>query len=209
LSDRRPGPTAPDLPLPAAAGGTPAPAPVHPAAVLAALADGDRLRCYAAAVLHGPLGEDELVELAGVAPTRVARAVRRLVAVGLLELIDGALQAPPGRWSEAARAAGRLRPLRDPTDLGADEAAAVILRRFFRDGRLTVIPTQRTKRLAVLDLLAQQFEPGRVYPEAAVNETLSGFHPDFAFLRRLLVDEDFLERRGGFYWRSGGTFEIG
>ena len=29
-----------------------------------------------------------------------------------------------------------------------------------------------------------------------------------AALRRYLVDEEFLERRQGFYWRAGGTFEL-
>ena len=81
--------------------------------------------------------------------------------------------------------------------------------RFFRDGRLTVIPAKRKARLVVLDLLAQQFEPGVVYREAEVNRTLRRFHADWAALRRCLVDEGFLERREGLYWRSGGTFDVG
>ena len=40
---------------------------------------------------------------------------------------------------------------------------------FVRDGRLTSIPTVRSKRLVVLDWLAQRFEPGRRYPEQTVN----------------------------------------
>jgi len=83
-----------------------------------------------------------------------------------------------------------------------------IVRRFVRAGRLTVIPARRSKRRLVLDWLAQEFEPGRVYPEAAVNNVLIRFHPDFAALRRYLVDEGFMERRQGFYWRAGGTFNV-
>jgi hypothetical protein len=83
-----------------------------------------------------------------------------------------------------------------------------IVRRFVRAGRLTVIPARRSKRRLVLDWLAQEFEPGRVYPEAAVNKMLIRFHPDFAALRRYLVDEGFMERRQGFYWRAGGTFDV-
>jgi hypothetical protein len=83
-----------------------------------------------------------------------------------------------------------------------------IVRRFVRAGRLTVIPARRAKRRLVLDWLAQEFEPGRVYPEATVNKMLSRFHPDFAALRRYLVDEGFMERRQGFYWRAGGTFDV-
>ena len=83
-----------------------------------------------------------------------------------------------------------------------------IVRRFVRAGRLTVIPARRSKRRLVLDWLAQEVEPGRVYPEAAVNNVLIRFHPDFAALRRYLVDEGFMERRQGFYWRAGGTFNV-
>ncbi len=83
------------------------------------------------------------------------------------------------------------------------------LRPFFdRHGRLTQIPMQRAKRLVLLDVLAQRFEPGQLYSEARVNLILGQVHPDWAALRRYLVDEDFLGRRDGMYWRSGGTFDI-
>ncbi len=37
---------------------------------------------------------------------------------------------------------------------------------------------------------------------------LSSFHPDFAALRRYLVENGFLTREDSVYWRSGGTFEV-
>jgi hypothetical protein len=77
-----------------------------------------------------------------------------------------------------------------------------------RDGRLTSIPATRSKRMVVLDRMAQAFEPGRRYPERAVNEMIAAFHDDYAALRRYLVDEGFLEREAGYYWRSGGTFLV-
>ena len=83
-----------------------------------------------------------------------------------------------------------------------------IVRRFVRAGITVRRPARRSKRRLVLDWLAQEFEPGRVYPEAAVNNVLIRFHPDFAALRRYLVDEGFMERRQGFYWRAGGTFNV-
>ena len=76
------------------------------------------------------------------------------------------------------------------------------------DGRLHTIPTKRAKRLVVLDHLAQCFEPGRTYPEAEVNEILVRFHPDYAALRRYLVDDQFLTREENVYWRSGGTVVV-
>jgi hypothetical protein len=84
-----------------------------------------------------------------------------------------------------------------------------VLRSFFGDdGRLRTIPSRHAKLLVVLDRLAQEFEPGHSYPEAAVNEILVRFHPDYAALRRYLVENDFMTREDGYYWRSGGTFDV-
>jgi hypothetical protein len=83
-----------------------------------------------------------------------------------------------------------------------------VLRSFFgADGRLHTIPSRHAKLLVVLDRLAQEFEPGATYPEAEVNEVLQRFHPDHAALRRYLVENDFMTREEGWYWRSGGTFD--
>ena len=84
-----------------------------------------------------------------------------------------------------------------------------VLRSFIGDdGRLHTIPSKHAKLLIVLDRLAQEFVPGRSYPEAEVNEVLQRFHPDHAALRRYLVENDFMTREDGMYWRSGGTFEV-
>jgi hypothetical protein len=84
-----------------------------------------------------------------------------------------------------------------------------VLRGFFgEDGRLRTIPSKHAKLLVVLDRLAQEFEPGRVYPEPEVNDVLTRFHPDYAALRRYLVENDFMTREDGRYWRSGGTFDV-
>jgi hypothetical protein len=81
-----------------------------------------------------------------------------------------------------------------------------VLRSFLApDGSLTSIPTKIRKRLVVLDHLAQEFEPGEKYDETAVNNRLRAFHDDVAALRRYLVEEGFLDRHDGLYWRSGGT----
>ena len=76
------------------------------------------------------------------------------------------------------------------------------------DGRLHTIPSKHAKLLVVLDHLAQEFEPGQTYPEAQVNTMLQRFHPDYAALRRYLVENGFLTREDSVYWRSGGTFDV-
>jgi hypothetical protein len=37
---------------------------------------------------------------------------------------------------------------------------------------------------------------------------LGAFHDDYAALRRYLVDEEFLSREGGSYWRTGGSVDV-
>jgi hypothetical protein len=62
--------------------------------------------------------------------------------------------------------------------------------------------------LVVLERLAHEFEVGLRYSEMEVNSILQTFHPDYAALRRYLVDEGFLSRADGSYWRTGGRVEI-
>jgi len=83
-----------------------------------------------------------------------------------------------------------------------------ILDTFFEDGRLVLMPTKRAKRIVVLDEVAQHFELGRTYPEHQVNVVLARIHPDVPALRRYLVDEQFLTREAGVYWRTGGTVDL-
>ena len=65
---------------------------------------------------------------------------------------------------------------------------------------------KRTRRRLLLDQVAQAFEPGRKYPEAAVDEVLKAIFDDHCALRRYLVDEAFMSRSAaGLYWRAGGT----
>lgn len=75
--------------------------------------------------------------------------------------------------------------------------------------RLLSIPAQRKKRMAVLRWLVEDFQPGRQYPEAEVNRIIGRRHPDFATLRRYLVDEELMQRRRGAYWRTGSLPNVG
>lgn len=107
------------------------------------------------------------------------------------------LPAPPGRW--------RLPVPAEPTP---DQEA--VLRSFTVHSAIRAVPARHRLRVVLLDLLAQLFEPGLRYPESEVDRRLTGIwatgvHPDYARLRRLLVDENFLDRTGGIYRRSGGT----
>jgi len=80
-----------------------------------------------------------------------------------------------------------------------------VLRNFVRDGRIVTFPAKRSRRLVLLNHIAQLFEVGVRYQEGEVNLKLRNLHEDYAALRRYLVDEGFLSRDHGGYWRSGGA----
>lgn len=84
-----------------------------------------------------------------------------------------------------------------------------VLDRFFTpEGRLHTMPSKQAKLLLVLDHVAQAFEPGVRYPELEVDQILLRVHDDYPALRRYLVENGFLSREAGVYWRSGGTVDI-
>lgn len=82
------------------------------------------------------------------------------------------------------------------------------LRGFLRDGRLARLPARQSPRRLLLEQVCRAFEPGVRYRESAVNEVLRAIHPDYAALRRYLVDSELLAREAGEYWRIGGPVDL-
>ena len=177
--------------------------------LLGLLADDDRLRAVAALVLgSGPASVSEVAAAAGLDLRRAAKALTRLAGAGLVDQDGGSYVLRPERFREALDSLGRSEESADTPHSGRGPDADRILRIFLRDGKLVQIPAVHSKRLVVLDWLASMFEPGQAYAEKDVNEIIGRVHPDYAALRRHLVDDEFLHRRDGFYWRAGGTFEV-
>jgi hypothetical protein len=153
-----------------------------------------------------------VAERAGLEPRAAARALSRLVAGGLL---DGEAGKGYRVRTEALQAAA-IPPAAETERTEGDEGQGdEVLRRFVHNGRLLAMPAAHGKLQVVLDHLAALFEPGRRYPEPEVNELLGRYHPDYALLRRHLVDDGFLDRadeKAGsrtvkVYWRTGGTVD--
>jgi hypothetical protein len=69
------------------------------------------------------------------------------------------------------------------------------------------VPTKASKRRIVLERIAIEFDPGVRYDELEVNAIVGAFFNDHAALRRYLVDEGFLDRDTGVYWRAGGRVD--
>jgi hypothetical protein len=91
-----------------------------------------------------------------------------------------------------------------------DAVATRVYRTWVRDGRFVGFPAKRSRRLPLLDLAAQAFEPGETYSASEVDRALARWHPDTSTLRRYLVDEGFLDRLadGSRWWRCGGTVDL-
>jgi hypothetical protein len=180
-----------------------------PEALVGLLAEEGRLKVVAAVVL-GATTPTAVAGATGLDPKAITKALDRLIRGGLVEATGaGGLRVTAERFKEAAQQAAAARPQRRPEEFGATAGQAEVLRNYLVDGKLAQIPSQRSKRLVVLDFLAGQFEPGRTFPEEQVNYILGRFHADYAALRRYLVEEELLERRDGFYWRTGGTVVVG
>jgi hypothetical protein len=172
---------------------------VDAATIAGLLADPARLKVVAALAL-GAGTIEEVSAASGLSLKDVALAARRLSRDG------HALALHTERFGAAARAAAESAPAAAP--LSSDPAEDAVLSAFVRGGRLISIPVQRTKRRTVLEHLVRVFEPGVRYPEREVNALLAVWYADVAALRRHLVDEGFLAREAGVYWRSGGYVDV-
>jgi len=184
-----------------------------PRQLVAMLADTAKLRVFAVLVLAEPEAATgaELAERTGLTAREVIKALTGLAGAGLVAGPDR-WRATPATFRASLEEFNRRREerLSRTFHTSEPEKVAVLLSAFDDDRRLTRLPELKNheRLLTVLEELAQSFEPGVRYTEAEVNLTLSGFHPDFAALRRYLVDAALLSRSEGYYWRSGGTVPV-
>ncbi len=174
-----------------------------PSDLIRLVADPLRLTLLGRAA-EGRIVLEEVEASLGVPRRKVAEAVGKLRALGL---IDDDLKLVPSVLQQAAAA------LPKPEEASAvitegpwSDAEKRVLSRFFSGARLTEIPSSRSKRLLVLERLAQEFEPGLRYQESDVSFTLQLFHPDYTSLRRYMVEEGIMTRAEGVYWRTGGRY---
>jgi hypothetical protein len=188
---------------------------------LTLLLDPNRL-AVAGSLVHDTLTSEEVAERTGTDHRSVLEAIGQLRRVGLVDVIDvdtavaadapGTAEPGPDGYrlvvAELRRLASDLADVDVAMDsyigFGMTDDEVAVLERFFSGRTLVEIPSSRVKRLVVLERLAQEFDLGRRYGEAEVNDVLRPFHLDVAALRRHLVDEHLLDRDSGSYLRSGG-----
>ena len=176
---------------------------VHPSAV-SSLLDPNRLR-VAGALVDVAHTTSELIEYTGLEQREILEAIGDLIHAGLVERTDDGYTLSSSRLQRlAGQFAETLIPMDPSIGFGMTDEERAVLEQFFQGRTLAEIPSSRSKRLIVLERLALEFDLGRRYPEQSVNDILKAFNPDVSSLRRYLVDEDFLDRADGEYWRSGG-----
>lgn len=154
----------------------------------------------------GPVRISDLADRLAVDRKQVAKAVGELSAAGLLDA-EGRLS------TDMLRQIGQSLPkanegLGAPVDGPWTEDEARTLGRFFDGSRLVQLPQSTRKRRLVLEKIAQEFEPGRRYPERDVNFMIQLVYPDYASVRRYMIEEGFMDRADGAYWRTGGRYDL-
>jgi hypothetical protein len=180
-----------------------------PHVLVGLLAEPVRMRVFAAVVL-GARTPAEVAERAGLSTRAASTALRRLRDGGIVATTQDGLVAVLEPFQEAMKILARERVAEPEAETGdgTSRERAAVLRAFLVDGRLVSIPAAWGKRRVVLEHIAAVFEPGVRYPEREVNAVLRAWHPDYAALRRYLVDEELMSRERGVYWRTGGPVDI-
>jgi biotin operon repressor len=80
-----------------------------------------------------------------------------------------------------------------------------VLRHYTDGPRLKQLPENAAELREIAGWLADLFETGVAYPEKEVNARVEQAHPDFAELRRLMVDFGFMTRSWGVYQKVERT----
>lgn len=143
----------------------------------------------APSVSRGPLGRLIVLEL--VQTREVAGRVFCTLNAERFYLLNGALQRLAKEWF-----AGTQTPLPDdPAARRAEEDRRILQSALDGETLRELPPLRNPRRLHVmLRWLASKFVIGRSYQEREVNAILQRHHPDFASLRRYLVDFRYMVR---------------
>lgn len=182
----------------------------RPRQFFAVLSDEARLAlCGALVLAPDGLSATDLATRTNQRPADTVKHLAQLQQAGIVRLRDASDGGGARAYvldSVALRAERRRMLTRahvaSPADMeGTPAWEQQVLRAFFDGQRLREIPVNAKKRNVVLRWLVGRFQHGERYPERQVNALLQEHHPDFAALRRELVDGGLMAREAGIYWR--------
>ena len=173
-----------------------------------AMADGNRLKIIGL-LANQEMSVEQLAASLNLSSSTVSHHLSVLTEVGLVsaraESYYNLYKLKANAMEKMAQHVLQSTRQKFPTEgIEAPDFDKKVLRDFSSpDGKLKSIPSQYKKRMVILQHLAKNFQPGTLYTEKQVNEILKQSYPDYATLRRYLVDEGLLAREGGggSYWR--------
>jgi len=86
--------------------------------------------------------------------------------------------------------------MREPIVISPEEEKKILSNLFESDEplRLKLFSPKEKKKIVILRRISKEFSAGRDYSEKEVNELLKAIYPDFATLRRALIDYGYLTR---------------
>lgn len=81
-----------------------------------------------------------------------------------------------------------------------DKMRENVLGNFFdSNGMLKSIPSQKKKKLIILEYIVNQLDSLSTYTESELNVVIQRYHADFCTIRREFIINGFMEREGGIY----------
>ncbi len=169
-----------------------------------AMANESRLRIVGLLAEH-ERSVQELADLLDLKEPTVSHHLAALKALGLVgarsEGVTHWHRLRPEALTEFSRtllAPGAMAAMAAPARSWEEKTVDAFLQ---ADGTISGLPASRRKRRVLLAWLVSQFEDGRRYREAEVNQILQRRHWDSATLRRELIGYRMMAREAGVYWR--------
>ncbi len=159
-------------------------------------AAGQRERLHILGIVaEGATAVPELARRVGVKETAVVKHINRLKQANLVtETAPYTYQLNQDGLEQLNRAVFHR------GDSNSQETLRQRVMRHYTDGpRLKKLPENAAELREVAAWLVERFDSNVSYPEKEVNQRLAQAHPDFAEMRRLLVDWGFMARSRGIY----------
>lgn len=155
---------------------------------------------------NGEKSVGELADLLSVKEPTVSHHLSELKGIGLVDArADGTMRIyhlnakTLETMSKDIFAPTNLAALVKPSELSDEER---VLRTWVKNGRIVDIPAQEKKKQFLIRWVARQIDIERRWTEKEFSEWLKQFNEDYAFLRRYLVDNHYMARENGIYWRT-------
>ncbi len=173
------------------------------------LADQNRLKIVGL-LAQQSLSVEQLAERINLSSSTVSHHLSRLAKAGLVsaraEGYYSIYQLETRNLEEMAQRLLAKDAIQAPTvEAESDAFDKKVLKNYLTsDQRIIQFPMQQKKMGAILRFVVKVFKPGERYSEKQVNELLSQYSEDTAYLRRSLVETGLMARQGGGgeYWRT-------